>query len=95
MSKQNKFDLAKDWLLVILGAGLGFAVNLMASSSYDLFISGFNSNEVVVLVGSTAGAYLFADFFIFVFENRRKTLGKRVWFYEVCWMYVKNKIHSK
>ena len=95
MSKQNKFNLVKDWLLIILGAGLGLSVNLIASSFYDLLVSGFNSKKAAVLVWSTVGTYLFADFFIFVFENRRKTLNKRVWFYEVCWMYVKNKIRSK
>lgn len=69
MNNKEQKELQKDWILVILAAVIGFCVNLAASSTYDIYVEGFEWKKSLIFLISVFLSLFIGGFFVYIFEN--------------------------
>lgn len=89
MNKKDKRDIGINWAFVIFGSMLGFLINIVASSFFDLYVNGFRGRVLALLVGFMILSLFFVGLLSYAFDNmdefKESGINKIIWAYLKSW----------
>lgn len=76
MNQKDKKNIGINWAFVLFAAILGFFVNILSDSVFDIYANGFRRSTIYLFVVSLLVSVFFVGFLSYVFETANKSNEK-------------------